>query len=134
MVEANKLTLNFYRQTCRLIPAIVNRRGNQAHTDYHQSKLNVGKWIRKGAKMRDPSEVTKNIRTAYDHLFNTVYGDWEPGYYNIYLLNGPIVREDNAEQLVMTKSRGLNLIDQHRFKNKTTFLKRFIKGVRPLLH
>jgi hypothetical protein len=31
------------------------------------------------------------------------------------------------------KIHGLNYIDQKRFLNKTSFLKKFIKGVRPLL-
>ena len=133
MVEANKLTLLFYRQACRLLPAIINRQGNQVHMDYHKSKLNLAKWIRKGSNMRDPFEVTKVIRVSYDYLFACAYCDYESGYYNRFLIDQP-TRTDGSWATDIKKSRGLNLIDYNRFKNKSNFLQRFVKGVRPLMH
>lgn len=133
MIEANKLTLLFYRQACRLIPAIINRQGNQVNMDYHKSKLNLGNWIRKSSNMRDPFEVTKAIRISFDFLFACAYCDFEAGYYNRYLIEGP-EKYHSSPSLSVYKSRGLNLIDQNRFKNKSKFLQKFVKGVRPLLH
>ena len=133
MVEANKLTLQFYRQACRLIPALVNRTGNDAVLDYHKSKLNLGMWIRKGANMRNPSEVTEAIRVAYDFLFACAYGDFEAGYFNRYLVDSP-QNYDTSRFATIDRSRGLNLLDQNRFKGKSSFMKKFIKGTRPLMH
>jgi hypothetical protein len=133
MVEANKLTLQFYRQACRLLPAIINRQGNQVHLDIHKSKLNLGKWIRKGANMRDPFEVTRAIRVSYDYLFACAYVDFEAGYYNRFLVDQP-TRLDGSAFTDIKFSKGLNLIDYRRFKNKSNFLQKFVKGVRPLLH
>jgi hypothetical protein len=101
--------------------------------DQHKSKLNLAKWIRKGSNIRDPYEVTKVIRTSYDYLFACAYCDYESGYFNRYLVDQPS-RFDGAALVDIRKSRGLNLIDYKRFKGKTNFLQKFVKGVRPLLH
>ena len=89
MVEANKLTLLFYRQACRLLPSIINRQGNLTHMDYHKSKLNLAKWIRKSSNIRHSMEVTKAIRISYDFLFGCAYCDFESGYFNRYLVEQP---------------------------------------------
>jgi hypothetical protein len=133
MIEANKLTLLFFRQACRLIPSIINRQGNLVHLDYHKSKLNLAKWIRKSANMREPIEVTKAIRSSYDFLFNCAYCEFESGYFNKYLVENP-ERYDGSLHTTFKKSKGLNLIDYNRFKNKSKFLQKFVKGVRPLMH
>ena len=83
--------------------------------------------------MRDPYEVTKAIRVSYDFLFACAYCDYESGYYNRYLVENPD-RYDGASFTTFRKSRGLNLIDYNRFGNKSKFLQKFVKGVRPLLH
>jgi hypothetical protein len=133
MIEANKLTLLFYRQACRLLPAIINRQGNLVHMDYHKSKLNLAKWIRKSSNMRDPIQVTKAIRTSYDYLFACAYCDYESGYFNRFLVDNP-ERFDGSMHLAFKKSSAINLIDYNRFKNKSKFLQKFVKGVRPLMH
>lgn len=89
MVEANKITLRFYRTACRLLPSIINRQGNTVAMDYHKSKLNLAKWIRKGGNIRNPEEVTNTIVTAYDFLYACAYCDYESGYYNRYLVESP---------------------------------------------
>jgi|LauGreDrversion4_2_1035121.scaffolds.fasta_scaffold1785751_1 hypothetical protein len=132
MIEANKLTLLFFRQACRLIPSIVNRQGNLFYLDYHKSKLNLAKWIRKSANMREPKEVTRAIRSSYDFLFNCAYCEFESGYFNKYLVDNP-ERYDGSLRTTFKKSEGLNLIDYNRFKNKSKFLQKFVKGVRPLM-
>jgi hypothetical protein len=133
MADANKMTLQFFRQACRLLPAIVNRQGNDALMDHHKSKINLAKWIRKGSNMRDLTEITDNIRVAYDFLFACAYCEFEKGYFNRFLVENPN-RFDGGRFTNVDKSRGLNLIDQNRFKGKSDFLKRFVKGVRPLMH
>lgn len=133
MVDANKLTLQFYRQACRLLPAILNRQGHDAYLDYHKSKLNLGKWVRKGANMRNPKEVTETIRIYYDCLFSMAYMEVENGIYSRYLMEQP-TRYEGGKFTTVDKSRGLNLIDYNKFKNKSNFLRKFVKGVRPLLH
>jgi hypothetical protein len=89
MVEANKVTLQFYRTACRLLPAIINRQGNQSYMDYHKSKLNLAKWIRKGANMRDPLAVSSTIVQGYDFLYWCAYCEFESGYFNKYLVDNP---------------------------------------------
>ncbi len=133
MVEANRMTLQFFRQTCRLIPAMNNRMGNDAIVDSHKAKLNLAKWIRKGSNMRDPAEVTKTIRIAYDILFMSAYCEYESSYTNKYFVD-PVFTYDGSKFSRVDKSIGLNLIDKNRFKGKSHFLKKFIKGTRPLLH
>ncbi len=133
MIEANKVTLQFYRQACRLIPSMVNRHGGTYNLDYHKSKLNLGKWIRKGANMREPFEVTLAIRVAYDFLFACAYNEMEDGYYNRFLVEMPDKYDEHFHSNFV-KSRGLNLMEHKRFKNKSQFLRKFIKGAKPLLH
>jgi hypothetical protein len=133
MVDANRLTLQFYRQTCRLLPQIISRSGQDATLDMYKSKLNVAKWIRKGANMRNPQEVTDVISVAYDFLFACAYCDFESGYYNRFLVEQPI-RYDGSKFTRIDQMRGLNLIDYNRFKGKSNFLRKFVKGVRPLLN
>jgi hypothetical protein len=133
MVEAHKLTLQFYRQACRLLPALINRQGNSFHLDYHKSKLNMGAWVRKGANIREPMEVTKAIRHAYDFLFHCVYNEMESGYFNRYILTQP-TRYDESYLSSFPHSKGLNLMENKKFGNKSNFLRKFVKGVRPLLH
>ncbi len=89
MIEANQQSLKFFRVACRLLPAIINRQGNQVHLDYHQSKLNLAKWIRKGANIRDPMEVTRALVPAYDFLYDCAYCEFESGVYNRFLVNSP---------------------------------------------
>ena len=89
MVEANKLTMSFYRTACRQLPQIINRQGNHFVTDIHKSKLNLAKWIRKAGNMRDPSMVTLSIRSAYDFLYECSYCNFESGYYFKYLNQQP---------------------------------------------
>jgi hypothetical protein len=133
MIEANKLTLQFYRQACRLIPSMINRHGGTFNLDYHKSKLNLAKWIRKGGNIREPQEVTLAIRAAYDFLFACAYNEMEEGYFNRYLVDLPS-QYDEHYHMNFVKNRGLNLIDHKRFQNKSKFLRKFIKGTKPLLH
>lgn len=89
MHEAHKGTLKFYRNCCRLIPAIVHRQGFHMITDIHTSKLNLAKWVRRGKTMRDPHEITRALRSGYDFLFACAYCDYEGGYYFRYLSSNP---------------------------------------------
>lgn len=89
MVEAHKLTLQFYRTACRQIPQILNRQGHHYVTDMHKAKLNLAKWVRKGNNMREPYNVSLAIRTAYEFLFECSYCNFESGYYFKYLSQQP---------------------------------------------
>ena len=89
MVEANKLTLTFYRTACRQIPQIVNRQGNHFVTDIHKSKLNLAKWIRRGSTMRQTDMINQAIRAAYEFLYECSYCTFESGYYFKYLCQQP---------------------------------------------
>lgn len=133
IIDANKLTLQFYRQACRLIPAFVQRQGNHVQCDFHKSKLNLAKWIRKGANNTNYQEISGTIAWAYDVLMNCAYCEYEAGYYRKYLCEDP-ERIDGGRFTGVNQSRALNLIDHNRFHDKSKFLKSFIKGTKPLMH
>lgn len=97
MVEAHKLTLLFYRTACRQLPAIINRQGHHFVTDIHKSKLNVAKWVRRGANMREPHEISKSIRSAFEFLYACSYCDFESGYYFKYVSTQPEAVNDNIK-------------------------------------
>ena len=91
--------------------------------------------------MREPDQVSLSIRSAYEFLYECSYCTFESGYYFKYLSQQP--ESVNNEDLFFqfeggtfvdaVGTNGLNLIDYNRFKNKSGFLRKFIKGTRPLL-
>jgi len=89
MVEANTATLRFYRTTCRLMPAVINRNGTHFITDVHTSKLNIARWIRRGKKMENLADIEMALLRAYEMLFECVYSQLEVAHFFRYVNEQP---------------------------------------------
>jgi hypothetical protein len=63
------------------MPALMNRHSHNVFNDYHTSKLNLAKWIRKNENMRDPSEISSAVGRGYEFLFEAIGDYYEDGYY-----------------------------------------------------
>jgi len=133
MVEANRQTLTFFRVACRQLPQIVHKHNLHMNVNLQKAKLNLAKWLRKNSNMRDPGAISFSLQHGYDFLFNCAYCDIdEAGYIKRYISHPPETREGDYNS-DFDGGMGLNMMDRIKFANKSTFMKKFIKGTRPLL-
>jgi hypothetical protein len=103
------------------------------YINQYQAMLNVAKWIRQMSNSNIPGETTVALVGAYEFLYDLAYGncDWNMGIN--YLNYGPET-VDGVQHSYPMMWHGLNRADRVKFSNKSKFLKRFIKGTRPLMH
>ena len=64
----------------------MNRHSHNVFNDYHTSKLNFARWFRVNENMRDPLEISNNIRGGYEFLFECLGDYYEEGYYMKYFI------------------------------------------------
>jgi hypothetical protein len=71
------------------MPTLINRHSHNVFNDYHTSKLNFARWFRVNENMRDPLEISNNIRGGYEFLFECMGDYYEEGYYMKYFNETP---------------------------------------------
>ncbi len=129
MAEANQASLRLYRQACRFVPSLLNRQTTLYTNDYHMSKRILAQWFRRGKNMRNLNEISVLHKTYQEFLFDAAYCNVDCGWYNKYLHEFPEMKDGLESQ---KKTVGLDLA-LNKFKGKTRFFEKFIKGTRHLM-
>ena len=79
------------------IPTLLNRHNHNVFNDYHNTKLNVAKWIRKNENMRNPEEISLAIGRGYEFLYECMNDYYEDGHYYSFFNDIP----DNVKKFVI---------------------------------
>ena len=71
------------------MPTLINRHSHNVFNDYHTAKLTFAQWFRVNENMRDPLEISNNIRSGYEFLFECLADYYEDGFYMKYFNETP---------------------------------------------
>jgi len=121
MAEASLKVLRFFRKTCRLIPFIVRIHQLQTRIKPVHAKLNIAKYIREKAHVREPWLVDLLVTKGYERMF-------EAEQHHTY---APLLYVFLSPSNFTPGDRGYSYLEDKKWENKTKFLKEFYRGDRP---
>ena len=134
MADANMASLNLYRIACRHIPALMNKSSLNKDFSYPMGKKHLAEWFRRAKNMRDLNEIAFLHVRAYEYVFSSIYQDIDACFFSRYLNDVPLDADQSRTTTGKLGTKGLNSFDKVRFANKSGFFRKFVKGVRPLMH
>ena len=129
LADANRVSLKLYRIICRMIPSLLNKTNIHYTNDYHMSKRILGMWFRRGKNMRNLEEIKTVHKQTADLAYDSVFGNIENYWFSTFLHKFPETKDGNKSY---NKLQGLDNYNQEKFKGKTRFFEKFVKGTKSL--